>query len=442
MRQLRSRRSIGVGLAVLSVGLLASGCDWVGFGNGTQRNGAVFETSITPANVSTLAAQFSAADGTSFVAPKAVVNGILYGYSSANGLEAYSAGGTTGCSGAPAVCAPLWGYAGSVGSTDIMVSNGVVYISGANGLKAYDAAGQTNCSGMPSLCQPLWSAPGSFTLPAVANGTVFVTSSATLEAFDASGTKDCSGTPKTCAPMWTASNAYGTASVSAGIVYTQSTVTQSGNGGGMAGFDANGVNGCSGSPKVCTPLVQYVTNYPISNGDIVISGTDLYVTTFYSPMPRQFAGDVEAFDANGKSGCAGTPAVCAPIWTDSVISVSSPLLAGDGSLFVTEPGQFSIVALNLSTASPEWAATKPDPNLGETDAEAVGGSVLYASDATNVYAYDAGGTAGCSGSPATCAPLWSVPGSDVIVASGIVYVGTSNSSGGGEIVAYSLPSSS
>jgi hypothetical protein len=440
MRQLLGRRSIGVSLAVVAVGLLASGCDWVGFGNGSQHGGYVFETSITPANVSTLAPQFSVTDGALFVTPEAVVNGILYGYSSVNGLEAYSGGGTSGCSGSPAVCAPLWDYAGSVGSAGIMVSNGVVYVSGTSGLKAYDAAGLTNCSGTRSLCQPLWSASGSFTPPTVANGTVFVTTSATLEAFDASGNKDCSGTPKTCAPMWTASNAYGTVSAAAGIVYTQSNVTQSANGGGIAGFDANGVKGCSGSPKICAPLWQYATNYPISNGDIVISGTELYVTTFSSQMPRQFSGDIEAFDANGKAGCAGAPPVCSPIWTDPAISINSPLLAGDGSLFVTEPGPFGIFALNLTSGSPEWGAT--NAASGQLVTDAVGGSVLYASDSTKVSAYDAGGTSGCSGSPPICTALWSVPGSVAIVANGLVYVSTTDPAGGEEIIAYGLPTSS
>ena len=69
---------------------------------------------------------------------------------------------------------------------------------------------------------------------------------------------------------------------------------------------------------------------------------------------------------------------------------------------------------------------------------AIGGSVLYAggSDGDEVYAFDAGGSAGCSVS--VCNPLWSAPGTDAIVADGTLYVSTTTSSGGGEIVGYGL----
>ena len=437
MRQRLSRRSIGVGLAVLTVGLLASGCDWVGFGNGSQHSGDAFEANITPANVSTLAAQFSATDGSTYVTPEAAVSGVLYVDSSVNGIEAYSASGTNACSGSPAVCAPLWSYGGTAGGSNIMVSNGILYVSETSGLEAFDAAGQTNCSGTPVQCQPLWSVSGSFSPPTVANGTVFVTRSGTLEAFDASGTAGCSGTPKRCTPMWTASNVYGTVTVSAGVAYALSDLAVGANGGGIDAFDAKGVQSCSGSPKVCTPLWQYVTNYPVSGSSYaVVSGAELYVATFYSPMPRQFTGDIEGFDASGKAGCKGTPGTCSPILVRPAISISNPLLVGDGSIFAEEPGDMA--ALNQTSGAPEWSANSD--NL--LTAQAIGGSVLYVTDGTNVTAYDAGGSAGCSGSPLSCAPLWSVPGVSAIVSNDLVYVSTTNPSGGQEIVAYGLPGAS
>ena len=89
-----SKRSVGACMAVLAVGLLACGCDWVRFWQHSGLNGDnAGETAITPSNVSTLAQQFSASDGsTGVMTPQAVVNGILYA-SDANGLEAYSATG-------------------------------------------------------------------------------------------------------------------------------------------------------------------------------------------------------------------------------------------------------------------------------------------------------------------------------------------------------------
>ena len=108
-RTLRSHAAVG--LAVLAVGVLASGCDWYQLGALAGLSGDnSFEPTITPANVSTLVAHFNATDGTmGIVTPQAVVNGVLYA-SDAGGLEAYSANGGTDCSGSPLTCAPMWSY--------------------------------------------------------------------------------------------------------------------------------------------------------------------------------------------------------------------------------------------------------------------------------------------------------------------------------------------
>src|SRR5207237_398 len=91
------------------------------------------------------------------------------------------------------------------------VVGGVVYVGGEDGvLYAFSASGTTNCSGAPKTCTPLWTAAtgSSFELsPAVANGVVYAGSNTAtngkLYAFSASGTTNCSGTPKTCTPLWT-----------------------------------------------------------------------------------------------------------------------------------------------------------------------------------------------------------------------------------------------
>ena len=216
-----SKRSVGACMAVLAVGLLASGCDWVQLAGNTQLNGDnAGETAITPSNVSTLAQQFSASDGsTGVMTPQAVVNGILYA-SDANGLEAYSATGSTRCSGSPTSCAPLWSYPGvSVpASGGVAVVNSVLYVTTATALEAFDAAGHTNCAGTPTTCSPLWHATlASPSAPTESNGTVFVTASGTLDVFDAKGVTDCSG--GVCAPVWTASGVGGDVAVSAGVAY-------------------------------------------------------------------------------------------------------------------------------------------------------------------------------------------------------------------------------
>src|SRR5205807_4585203 len=116
------------------------------------------------------------------------------------------------------------------------VANGVVYVgSEAHKLYAFSAAGTTNCSGTPKTCTPLWTAATGnaiYSAPAVAGGVVYVGSlDNKLYAFSAAGTTNCSGSPKTCTPLWTAAAAGGQSSpaVANGVVYN-------GNGGQMYAF--------------------------------------------------------------------------------------------------------------------------------------------------------------------------------------------------------------
>src|SRR4029077_14463805 len=130
---------------------------------------------------------------------------------------AFSAAGTTSCSGTPKSCFPLWtaltGATGPDLQSSPAVADGIVYVGSgfypAGTLSAFDAAGTTNCSGTPKTCAPLWTAPtlgGVGSSPAVGNGVVYVgTNGGGSYAFDAAGNTNCSGTPKTCAPLWTAS---------------------------------------------------------------------------------------------------------------------------------------------------------------------------------------------------------------------------------------------
>jgi outer membrane protein assembly factor BamB len=198
----------------------------------------------------------------------AVVNGVVYtgwnGFPA--GLAAFSAKGTTGCTGPPLTCTPLWvGVASNPGFSSPAVVNGVVYVGADTNLYAFSAAG---CGG--TTCQPLrhsvtsnivssspavangvayvTSADGNFyafsassgallwtaviggfdnSSPAVANGVVYVGAHGVLYAFSANGSSGCSGTPpnKTCGPLWTAPNpgggntTYSSAAVANGIVY-------------------------------------------------------------------------------------------------------------------------------------------------------------------------------------------------------------------------------
>jgi outer membrane protein assembly factor BamB len=113
-------------------------------------------------------------------------------------LDAFDATGAN-CSGTPETCAPLWRTPGAVGFIDSSpaVANGTVYFPGApygdinrpTTLVGYNAAGTTGCSGTPKTCSPVWDAAGLGGIspwwnssPAVAKGVVYV-----------GGTPDCPG---------------------------------------------------------------------------------------------------------------------------------------------------------------------------------------------------------------------------------------------------------
>jgi outer membrane protein assembly factor BamB len=151
-------------------------------------------------------------------------------------LVAFDAGGNINCSGTPKTCTPLWtsNYAIGQSQSSPAVVNGVVYIGsgsgvGAGNLYGYDAAGTTGCSGTPKTCAPVWDGTaGSFdySSPAVTNGKVYVGSAdGRLQAFDTTGTTGCSGTPTTCSPLWTATTGAAVNSSPAvvnGVVYVGS----------------------------------------------------------------------------------------------------------------------------------------------------------------------------------------------------------------------------
>ncbi len=92
-------------------------------------------------------------------------------------------------------------------------------------------------------------------------------------------------------------------------------------------FDADGVTGCGGSPKTCAPLWTARTGGTVSSSPALVNG----VVFVGSGDHRLYA-----FDAAGITGCSGAPKVCTPLWsadTGSPIGVSSPAVAG-GRVFV------------------------------------------------------------------------------------------------------------
>ena len=441
---MRSRRDVRSwqcrGALLVALVLLCAGCDWTQFGYGpAHTNYNPTETKIGVGNVASLQLAWTGGFGDQpFYSSPAVANGVVYTADNRS-LYAFSANGSTACSGTPKTCTPLWtAIPGTTFSSSPAVVNGVVYI-GSGDLLAYDATGSTGCSGTPKLCDPLWTAPtglgGISSPPTVVNGVVYAGSQdGKLYAFDAAGSTGCSGSrrrvPRSGRPRPATVLYDSSPTVVDGVVYVGSFDHK------LYAFDAAGSTGCSGIPKTCVPLWTALTGGPISGTAAVANGV-VYVAPYD-------ADKMYAFDAAGSTGCSGVPKTCAPLWTAAVLGSggSSPAVA-NGIVYIGSdadgqgPGLSAFDAAGSTgcsgvpkTCAPLW--TTPGRS-GIRSAPSVANGVVYVGDEdTRLYAFDAAGSTGCSGVPKVCGSLWSFTtphgsiGSSPAVANGFVYVGSGN----------------
>jgi outer membrane protein assembly factor BamB len=451
VRSLGRRSPLVVALAVVAA-LFLSGCDWPMFRFGPAHTGFTPDTSISKDAVQgSMVLNWTGTTGGGVVSSPAVVNGVVYVGAGDSKLYAFDAAGNTNCSGSPKSCQPLWTATtgGGVGSSPAVV-NGVVYVgSDDHKLYAFDAAGNTNCSGSPKSCQPLWTATLSdredLSSPTVANGIVYIGSGTSiggppnLYAFDATGTTNCSGSPKTCQPLWSAQvpgQIQPTSpAVANGIVYVGTSF------GLLWAYDAAGNTNCSGSPKLCQPLwhgpalhgFAATTSPAIANGLVYIGGTD-----GNSNLKKLYA-----FDAAGNNtGCSGSPKTCQPLWSAPVALGgqirTAPAVANGvvyvGTIFDNKLYAFDAAGNTGCSGSPKvcnplWT-TSATGSVGIDSSPAVANGVVYVGSHDNkLYAFDAAGTTGCSGSPKVCNPLWTFAAgaqvnSSPAVTNGVVYVGS------------------
>jgi hypothetical protein len=176
-----------------------------------------------------------------------------------------------------------------------------------------------------------------------------------------------------CSPLWTATApgaVEGTIAVANGRAYVP--------GGALQVYDAAGSAGCSGTPTTCTPLWTYATDGSVIASPAVANGV-VYVPTTQSMF--------EAFDANGVTNCSGTPVTCTPLWRAVIGSQA----------------------------------------FGQSSSPTIANGVVYVgTEDAGLDAFDAAGVENCSGTPATCTPLWSGQTAGAVrssptVANGFVY---------------------
>lgn len=319
--------------------------------------------------------------GSSAFAPPTVVGGIVYVTADTVGgsvLFAFDAAGEQGCTGTPRVCVPLW--TADFGRRTVVnaearspaVANGRVFVSGADfTVYAFDAAGLQSCGGIPKECSALStydvppftcdSSDCQMSGPVVARGVLYVTGDARdgtggLYAFDARGVSSCGGSPGRCSPLWTANAAASThpPAVADGVVYTVGVDPMPlATNHRLRAFDATGVEGCMGAPKVCAPLWTS-TSDQLTSPPTVANGV-VYATSFTDISCEIICEGVRhllAFDASGVEGCSGTPTRCSPLLATAAArgtqTFTDPIVA-NGVLYVREEDFDPIVAGLLVT---------------------------------------------------------------------------------------------
>jgi outer membrane protein assembly factor BamB len=418
---------------IAAVALLASSCDWTIFGYdvGNSRNNP-YDGSMSSQNVGTIARAWTGAIGASAGSSSPVTgNGEVYIGGQNGVLDAFDENGVINCNGGYG-CTPEWSSAAEgTPVSSPAVSGSTVFIGAGGQLYAYDANGSTNCSGSPTTCQPLWSSPvtanGDMSTPTVSGNVLYVHDSANLYAFDATGNTNCSGTPKVCSPLWTAPGLGSTSAtppaVDNGVVFTVG-------GGKLYAVDANGATNCSGTPTTCQPL--WTANSASDQFGVTAVGSTVYTA----------GSTVYAYDATGNTNCTGTKKVCRPLWTGSVGGQAfSPMAVANGVLFVEGNGDLVALDANGKTncsasrvCQPLWTgpigAAQSSANLNSAPASA-NGVVYIGSDDHKVYAFDATGSANCSGTPKTCQPLafsWTgdMVRSSPAIANGALLVGSND----------------
>ena len=324
---------------VISSPAVANGVVYVGaFDGNLYAFGAAGTTgcSGTPETCNPL---WTGVTGGAVTSSPAVANGMVYVGSSDGKLDAFSATGTTGCSGTPKNCSPLWTATtgGDLGNSSPAVAGGAVFVgSGDDKLYAFSATGSTDCSGTPKICSPIWTGltggpaeTTSLSSPAVASGIVYMGSyDGNLYAFSAKATSNCAGLPTICSPLWTAATGgqiQSSPAVASGIVYVGS------NDGKLYAFSAAGMSGCSGAPRTCSPLwtATPAVGQPVASSPAVADGV-VYVGS---------SDSLYAFSAAGITGCSGAPKTCAPLWVGGTTTgvASSPAIA-NGFVYVGSIG--------------------------------------------------------------------------------------------------------
>ena len=399
------RSRIGL-TALLAVAL--TGCWGQQGADGGKSFASAWPTAINGTNVGGLQRQFSVELGDIGDSRSVIWGGKIFLQADTE-IRVYDASGAAGCQGVPITCAPLWVTRPGAGQHSYpMVIDGRVWSTERNNhLVAFDAAGIDHCQGSPRVCDALVdvTAPTSgayltagssdrlLVLGNVPGPTVGTTTNSVLM-FNGSGALGWKADLDTSQYP---SNAGGV--IDGDTVYARTGIGATGP---VAAFDARGVTGCSGSPKVCAPL--WTTSGPGSGpgGVNQIAARDgrLYVSE--GPF-------ISAYDGTASASCAGSPKVCSPVW--QAIGPANTFAVTHDHVFAAATGSMNVFPLDKVGCGGDLLACLADHTmltfLGSSTAKPmVAGNVVYVVSNNQLQAFSADGSAHCDVTTRRCSALW------------------------------------
>ena len=275
-----------------------------------------------------------------------------------------------------------------------VAASGLVVTSSGGMLRVFDVGVRDDCSPLPwRQCAPVWtSAPsaGYLLQPIIVGDKILVFAGRTaLRVYDLDGIEGCSGTPKVCAPLGEATDATtGELNVDPSLTVSGSTAYVAKD--DLRAYPVSSLIDCIVTAAPCAPTWRFVPS-----GDDYVQMLRVVVAggTVYASVDRSLDDDTEIVAIpEGGTGCSGTPVVCSPSWTTQPLTgqeASAVHLAATGDRLVVSIGP---------------AFDDPTVNSG------------------GIFAYD---VETCSTAPGPCAPLWRSPAlrypSKFAIAEGLVF---------------------
>ena len=217
-------------------------------------------------------------------------------------------------------------------------------------------------------------------------------------AFDANGRTNCSGTPTICHVLWfetTDEWVTATPAVANNVVYVVPNL------GGLLAYDTTD----SSHPLLWSADQGAGNASPTVAGGVVYAGSS--------------DGRLSAFDAAGQTNCSLTQfglQFCQPLWTATLDgALNTVAVAGSTVYALSRPDTlyaFDAAGETGCTGTPKvcaplWTAPPPDSTTTSSSAPVVSGGRVYTTDQTRrLRVFDAAGGTSCSGHPVSCTPLW------------------------------------